>query len=266
MIDLCSHILDGTGCGPESYAESLEMCQAAVEGGASTVVATPLWSANSVDPPLPFDEIDNKIERMNKVLTGILTVRRGFVFEFSPSLPELTERYGKLVTLGGKRHILISLPSTRVPAETNDVWAALARQGYTVIISHPECSASVRRNPTILSAWAARGIKFQFEAASVAGAYGREVRKFALECLQKFGSNAVVASNVQAGRVNHLGRARAILIREIGERQAIEHLTEIPKAVIDGLATNLKKGPTSISSLNTLLKVFRPLPADQKEV
>lgn len=266
MIDLCCHILCGTHCGPESDAESLEMCRAAAEAGVSTMVATPFWSAGSTEPPLSFDEMDVRIERMNAEVGSALRIRRGFVFEFSPALPELAARYGARLTLGGKRHLLVSLPSTSVPADADEVWAALARLGYAVIVAHPECSAALRRNPSLLSAWAAQGVKFQLDAASVAGMYGREVRKFAVECLRRFEGKAVVASNAHAAQPSLLGKARAELIRELGEHRAMKLFREIPAVIIDSAETNPAMRPTSTGGWNALSRMLRPLPADQKEV
>jgi protein-tyrosine phosphatase len=266
MIDLSCHILDGMGCGPESYAESLEMCRTAIKGGVRTVVATPLWRAGSVEPPLSFDEMSSRIERMSTELRGALSIRTGFVFEFSTAIPELAERYGTRVTLGGKRHLMISLPSTSVPANTNEVWVALARMGYAVLVAHPECSAALRRKPALLSEWAVQGVKFQFGAASVLGTYGREVRRFTVECLRKFDGKTVVASNAHTAQTNLMGKARAELVSELGERQALKHLREVPKEIIDDVEVSLERKPTLTGGLNALFRVLRPLPANQKEV
>src|SRR5215208_6604541 len=129
MIDLRCHILYGTPCGPDSFAESREMCRAAAEGGVRVVVATPLWGAESVEPPVAFDKMRLKIARLQDELGDVLTVKSGFVFEFSTSLPELIDKYGPRITLGANDHLLVSLPSTFPPAGANGVWKALAKRG-----------------------------------------------------------------------------------------------------------------------------------------
>lgn len=265
MIDLCCYLLDGMGHEPGAYAESLRMCHAAIGVGAHTVVATPYWRAGSAEPPLPFDEMSRTIERLISEVGDSLSIRPGFVFEFSVSLPELVARHGPLVALGGKRHLLVSLPTTRVPAEADVVWDALRLQGYTAIVAHPECSPAVRRNPGLLSEWAERGVKFQLEAASLVGTYGREVRKFAFECLRKFEGKTVIASNAHPAQPNLLGKACSELVRELGERHAMKHFREIPVIIIGDAEADRKRKTTPAGGLNALFRILRPLPADQNE-
>lgn len=260
MIDLRCHILDGTGCGPDSFIESLEMCKAAIEGGVRTVVATPLWKAGSAEPPIPFDEMSQKIERLRSETDGALNFRSGFTFEFDEKLPELTAKYGARITLGGKRHLLVSVPSTSVPEDASSVWAHLACQGFSVILAHPECNTALRRIPALLSEWSARGVKFQFDAASVAGAYGREIRRFTLKCLQKFQGHTLVASNARSARENLLNKARVELICEVGERRATNYVKNIPMAIInDGeVRPNGKRGSAMTVGVS-LFRSLRPL-------
>src|SRR5688572_23198151 len=109
MIDLRSHILDGTPCGPASFAESLEMCRTAVEDGVKIIVATPRWEVGDTEPPLPFEECRRKLNCLEMEMQGALSFKLGFGLQFSLELPRLVERHGSMLTLAGKRHLLISL-------------------------------------------------------------------------------------------------------------------------------------------------------------
>lgn len=266
MIDLRSNILDGTDCGPQSFAESLEICRAAVAYGVHTLVATPRWKAGSFEPPLAFEEITRKVEQLQRVLRGSLSIKSGFVIEFSRSLLELVEHYGSRLALGAKQHLLISLPSTYLPAETDDVWAGLRGQGFYILIAHPECSPAIRRNPTILSRWASSGIKFQIDAASVAGLYGREVKKFALDCLRHCKGNMVVASNARDVQFNSLTKAREELIGHFGERQTKMLIREIPTSIIDGVEMHLtEKSEAAVSGLSSFFNSINLFKAHNKQ-
>lgn len=257
MIDLRCHILDGTSCGPQSYAESLEMCRVAVDCGVQTIVATPLWATGNFEPPLPFNEIKGKIERLQKALLGKLSIESGFVLAFDKRLPELADRYGTELALGGKKHLLVSLPSTKVPLETEEVWAELIKRGYLLLLAHPECNTALRRTPSILHRWYASGMKFQIDAASLSGLYGREVRKFAIDCLHKYETQVVVASNSRSTNENPLKAARAEIISQLGERRAIMCIDETPTTVISGIDPSLNtkdKAPGKIASLFRSIK------------
>lgn len=254
MIDLRCHVLDGTDCGPQSFSVSLEMCRAAVRGGVETIVATPRWKAGSAEPPVGFDEMGRKIERLRAETDGALAVKAGFVFEFSMALPDLVRRYGPRLALGGKRHLLVSLPKTRVPEEAELVWESLAADGYFVVLAHPECSPALRRDGARLARWASAGMKFQIDAASVAGAYGPEVQKFAARCLRQFGAQTVVASNARGGNDVSLGEARAKLFGQVGRDLATKSLTETPGAILgEGVGPNAARRMAA-SRLTSLLR------------
>jgi protein-tyrosine phosphatase len=53
MIDIHCDILDGTPYGSDSFADSLEMCRAAIADGVRTVIATPRWKTGRAEPPSP---------------------------------------------------------------------------------------------------------------------------------------------------------------------------------------------------------------------
>jgi protein-tyrosine phosphatase len=265
MIDLRCHILDGTECGPQSFTESLEMCRVAVECGVRTVVATLRWKAGSFEPPLPFEEITRKVERLQHELGSTLSIKSGFVLEFNLWLLELADQYGSRLALGEKQHLFISLPSTYLPAEADDTWAGLRARGFLILIAHPECSPALRRHPSLLSRWASLGIKFQIDAASVAGAYGREVRRFALECLRSYEGCAVVASNVRNAKANPLKDARQELSARMGALRAKKFLSETPTAIIgEGVLTSNGKWKDygKVASLLRSLKQIRSLVSD----
>lgn len=260
MIDLNCHVLDGTGCGPESFTESLEMCREAAEGGGRTIVATASWGAGSDGPPLPFSYLDQKVDRLRAEMLGTLSIKSGFLFQFSSDLPDIIRRYGTRVALGGGRHILMSLPSTHIPSDIDRVLESVARQQFSIVLAHAERSLAVRRNHSLLSSWANQGVKFQIDASSIAGAYGREVKKFSLVCLEKFREQTSIASNARRARSNKLNAARAELISQLGERWASKYVRENPSCIIG----DSKPSPNGSSSsrvakgMNTLLRSIRP--------
>src|ERR1051326_985643 len=199
MIDLSCHFLPGAPCGPASFEESLELCRAAYESGVRTFVFTPRWKAGRAEPPLALKSCAEQIERLRAVLAPNIDLRLGFSLQFSPELPALVDRYGSALALGGKKHLLISLPASDIPANANQVWAELRRRGFSIVISQPASRPALRRHPETLSAWVDSGLRLQVCAASALGWHGREVRKFAHECLERYRDSVFIASNGHAG-------------------------------------------------------------------
>lgn len=262
MIDIRSHILDGTPCGPASFAGSLEMCHAAIADGVRTIVATPRWEVGRAEPPLPFDECRGRLERLEAKTLGVISLRLGFVLQFSPELPALVEAHGPKLALAGGRQLLVSLPSVEAPAEAEGVWGALARAGFSTVLAHPECNAVLRRDDARLVRWVSEGMTLQIDTMSVLGAHGREVRRFAIECLRKFEGRVVVASNGRWGAdaKNSLAAARGELVRSVGTRLAGSLMWETPAALI-GDVLNGKDGRNGADtrSLTSRLRSMNPL-------
>jgi protein-tyrosine phosphatase len=261
MIDLRRHILDGTPCGPDSFSESLEMCRAAAAEGVRTVVATPRWEAGCAEPPLPFEECWRRLERLETEMRGVLSLKLGFAFQFSAELPALISRYGSKLALAGEKHLLISLPSVEMPVEVEDVWKALARTGFSVLLAHPECNTVLRREPTRLARWVAEGLKLQVDAASVIGTHGREVRRFALECLRQYEGRIVVASNTRQGadQTSSLGKVLEELTDRVGARQAKGFIRETPAAFIGDGVMRVDTRKFSSHGLISLFRLIRPI-------
>lgn len=262
MIDLRSHILDGTPCGPQSFADSLEMCRAAISDGVTTIVATPLWEAGNLEPPLTFHECRRKLYRLAAETHGALSFKLGFVLRFSPELPKLVARYGSELTLAGRRHLLVSLPAVEIPAQAEDVWKSLARAGFSVLLAHPECNTVLRRDPDRLANWVAEGLMIQVDAASVLGSHGREVQRFARETLRRQKGHAVVASNARwgASQKYSLGGAREELSGKMGARAASGFTRETPAALItDGGRRRNGVKDSSSRTLTSLIRTLGPI-------
>ncbi len=261
MIDIRSHILDGSDCGPARFSESLEMCRSAINNGIRIVVATPFWKAGQEGPPLSFAGIDNKILRLIKETSGTLDIKSGFVFEFSTDLPRLVDLYGAKLALGSRDHLLVSLPKTSMPAEADAVWEGLAERRFSVVLTSLECSLALRRNPEALDHWVSLGVKLQVEAASLAGAYGREVQKFAMDCLHRFEGSAVVASTSRSVMsAGALMSAYRLLVNRFGERRALRFVRGTPSAILgEAEARTLQKPEARGSSFVGLLRSLQSI-------
>ena len=261
MIDLHCHLLDETGCGPQDFAESLEMCRRAVADGVRTIVATPRWEAQADEPPLSLADCERKLKHLREEMQGTISLKLGFLIRFRLDLASLLKRYGVAITVGGGRYALVSLPSLHTPEETEEVWNAVERMGFAVIVARPECSLCC---DAVQNAWPMGGgrIKLQLDAASIIGAHGREVRQFAMQCVRAYQDCVVVASSARDGRTHRasLALAREALVRKFGARCARQLLSETPEAIIKSHTDLPHNGQNGLrnSALVSRLRALRP--------
>ena len=234
MIDLRSHILHGVSCGPSSFEESLAMARTAVANGVKTIVATPVWKSDSSEPPLAFDECFRRIGALETALSGALTIKLGFAIQFHEDLANLIGRFGTTLSLGGNKHLLISLPSLKIPHSAETTWVNLKRIGFSVLLAHPECNPAIRRDVSRLSRWVDSGVSLQLDAASVTGMYGRDIKRFSVECLRRFSNNCVLASNTRPGGTTNspLVRARSEVEVNLSPQQAGKSIYLLPSEIL----------------------------------
>ena len=237
------------------------MCRQAATAGVRAIVATPRWDEHLDAPPLAFEECERRLERLRAELNGALTLRLGFMLRFRADLSVLLARYGSSLALGGGRHVLVSLPSVQVPREAEEVWENINRQGYGVVVAHPECSPALRCDSSRLGRWVAGGVKLQLDAASITGAHGRAVQGFALWCVREYRGSVVVASNARdahRGALARLALAREALVKNGGARSARLLLSELPSALINP-ATAAPRAGVAGSQASGLFKRWRAL-------
>lgn len=244
MIDIRCNVLDGIAEGPETFAASLEICRAAAEVGIRTIVAAPPLRAGARDADGLYSECQAKAERLRAALGGGISIKLGFVLEFAPELPDMLDACGKPLTLGGGHHLCVSLPRTQLPAEAEDVWAALSERGLSVVIAQPECSPALRRQGERLKRWVASGVTLQLDAASVVGEYGREIRRFSVNCLSEFYSQCVVASNARpSGQgATYLAKAYKEVSERLGQGAALTCLSVTPAKLLNDHGTSGARG------------------------
>ena len=235
MIDLHCHVLDETECGPQSFAESVEICRQAAKDGVRTIVATPLWNKQADEPPLSFTNCQRKLDRLQHETRGALSLKLGFLMQFRVDLARLLERYGSSLTLGRGRYVLVLLPSLQTPPETEAVWRDVAQCGFSTLLARPECSPALRGNQARLQRWIdTDGVMLQIDAASITGAHGREVQRFALQCIQEYPESVIIASGVRrAGALgSSLSDAHKEITKRTGPRRASLLVSETPSMIV----------------------------------
>jgi protein-tyrosine phosphatase len=262
MIDLRCHLLRAAGGGPESFEESLQMYRLAASEGVRAMVAAvalPPHAAEDGQTETLLEECERQLTRLKMATLGGPGLLSGFVLPFAATLPAFVERHGSRLALGGGRHLLVRLPSLDVPEEVERVWVELERLGYGVVVARPECSPVLRREHRRLVGWIERGATAQVDAASLAGAHGREAQRFAWLLVETYCAKGrvAVASNARDAtpRRPSLGAAAEELARKLGRKGARLLTEEVPARVL-GLADDAARQEAARSWTALLLRPF----------
>jgi len=231
MIDLHFHILPGIDDGPAGWQEALALAAAASRCGVQRVVATP-----HVSPAYPnraaviataLAELERRLDA-----DGRVPLQLAAGGEISAAVvDELGEAELRALTLGGSSWVLLEPPAG--PTGGLALRTAVARLrglGLRCLIAHPERSATLAREPRLVSELAAAGALFSLTAGSLVGRFGGAARRFAVQLAEE-GLMHNVASDAHDLRRRPPGIAAEL------KASGFDHLTEwlteaVPSAII----------------------------------
>ncbi|OQB20527.1 MAG: Tyrosine-protein phosphatase YwqE [Firmicutes bacterium ADurb.Bin182] len=143
--------------------------------GISEIIATPHYN----DFLYPGSGIIENFSIIKSRVAGCdIQLHLGYeVFLFS----ELFEKTGELKekTLNGSNCLLFELPYDHIPLYTGDLLFRFNIEKMIPILAHPERNRSFVRSFDSFIRFIENGCLVQVDAASIAGAYGAEVKRFA---------------------------------------------------------------------------------------
>jgi protein-tyrosine phosphatase len=182
MIDIHTHILHGLDDGPAQLGGSLDFARAAVAAGTTTIVATP-----HIRDDYPFD-LDTRDEHMEHLRAALaeheipLELVSGGEVSLAKSLDMSTEDLHR-VALGGGPYLLVESPYGPATDLLEQTLFNLQARGFRPVLAHPERSPSFQTDVDRLATLVERGMFTSITAASVAGRFGRTVRRATVEML-----------------------------------------------------------------------------------
>jgi protein-tyrosine phosphatase len=182
MVDIHCHILPGLDDGPDSFEESLQMAEMAIEDGITHVVATP--HANSMfafDPAAVKklrDELQEKVGDRLQLATGC---------DFHLSFENLQDIAGNTAkyTINQKRYLLVEFAEFAIPQSMDDTLHQLQLLGLSIVITHPERNRLIRSHQDRLRQWLHQGCYVQVTAQSLLGQFGPNAQKEAEQWLDQ---------------------------------------------------------------------------------
>jgi protein-tyrosine phosphatase len=233
VIDLHCHVLPGIDDGPETLADSLELCRAAVAAGTKTIVATPHVSWDW--PGVTSQVVAEGVDRVNDALRaeGIdLEVRTGAEIAMT-RVGDLAEEELMALRLGGGPYLLVECPYSPASAGFDGVLRAIAGRGHRIVLAHPERCPAFLRDPAQLRSFVDDGMLTSITAGSYAGRFGRDVERFARRLLDEGLVHDIASDGHGAGarRPPSIGPE----LEEAGFGESADwHARAVPLAILDG--------------------------------
>ena len=213
-VDIHCHCLAGIDDGPATNSDALALCQALVDDGIGTVVATPHQLGRFGDYN-KATYIREKVFALNEELKSnniALAVLAGADVRVDERICELLKRDEILTLADGDKYILLELPH-EVFIDIELLLVELSFLGIQGIISHPERHPVLAKQPDTLLKWLERPAHLQLTAGSLLGEFGRTAQRAAWQFL-----SSGIASLVATDSHNLSGRRPCM-------RAAFEHIS-----------------------------------------
>ncbi len=216
FVDVHSHVVPSGDDGVATVEEGLELCREAARRGTRVLYATPhVW---------PFDglssEREEAVRRAHDAMaqeTVAFGLTLGLGFELTPAealLDEGLERYA----LGGidPATLLVEVPFTGGLRLFAAVCEKAEREGFRLIIAHPERAEVVLEDPARATEIAVPGRLLQVNATSLLGRHGPVSERLAWELLESGVAALVGSDGHRATRPPYLDQAFELARRRMG--------------------------------------------------
>jgi protein-tyrosine phosphatase len=215
FIDLHLHVLPGIDDGSRSIEASVEMMRGLQALGYSHLVATP--HADDQRHTYGVERIERLHGETARAATAAgvgLTLGYGAEYAYGPRFHDDLQRRA-MITLAGTRYVLLELPEAFMPATMPSVLFEVGRAGYYPILAHPERCAPFHDDVARLEALASGRALIQVSFRSLAGTFGRTIKRTAWTLVEQ-GYADLVATDCHSPR--ELGKIVRPVLEELRER------------------------------------------------
>ncbi len=232
MIDLHNHSLYGIDDGSRTYEESLEIIRGLSDHGVTDIFLTPHYIAGTNQASPRFENTN----RYNYLRAAVrhqripVNLYLGNEIYIDRDIEKLI-RFGQLKTLGDSNYLLTELPMSGEYADYEGIFLQLIRDGYKVILAHPERYTSFQKDYNRILELNSIGVLFQCNLGSIIDQYGKEARKTLIKMIR---DDLVFAFGTDIHHVRdfkEIDRARDIL-EKYYEDDLDRVLTDNPRSII----------------------------------
>lgn len=243
FVDVHCHCLPGVDDGPSTISQSLSLCEALVDEGVTTVMATP-HQLGRFSGRNEAGEIRERVAALNEHLEGGgigLNVVPGGDVRVDERICRLIEADKILTLADGGKYILLELPH-EIFIDIEPLLIELSTLGIRAIISHPErhhvlakSDPSESRARSVLRRWLAHPAYLQVTCASLLGDFGATAQQAAWRFLAS-GWVCFVATDAHdlKGRRPRMKAAYQHIRARLGEAMARRVCIENPRTVLEG--------------------------------
>lgn len=185
MIDIHSHILSDIDDGSKDLEMSINMLKKAERAGTTKIIATPHFMRGRFEVEYP--EVLKRVEELKKIASENnidVKIYAGQEVYYSNNIVEYFN--DKLIgTINSTKYMLIELPMLEFNLDEviNTIYELQIR-GIVPIIAHPERYKLFIKKPSMINALIKEGMLFQMNAGSIAGKFGKDVKKTAAKYLE----------------------------------------------------------------------------------
>ncbi|GAB6097829.1 tyrosine protein phosphatase [Desulfatiferula olefinivorans] len=230
MIDTHCHILPGVDDGAPDMATALAMAAIAVEDGIRILAATPHIDSPMLTPSVIRQQVEALNRRLADANIPLTVVPGGEVASFLPL------RVMETHSINGRGYILLEFPHSHLPVHAAETIRQIEKDGFRVLIAHPERNPGVIRNPGALADLVnGTGALVQITGGSLTGEFGTRIRSCARTLLKKKLVHVIASDAHSAGfRRPVLSEALTAAEKMLGPEAAGKLVRDNPRAVILG--------------------------------
>jgi protein-tyrosine phosphatase len=233
VIDLHSHPLAGIDDGPVDAEGTAALARAAYDTGTRTIVATPHVSLAWPNTPATIRAAADAATRAVRDDGNPIEIVTGAEIAVAVAMDLAPEALAAL-SLGGGGALLLEPPLGPAGVGFDLVVRRLQLLGHRVVLAHPERCPTLRRDAALLRALVSDGVLCSVTAASFAGRFGRDARRFSHWMLEHDLIHDVASDAHDV--IRRPPALREPLLSEVpGLGGVLDWLTiDVPRAVLDG--------------------------------
>ena len=188
-----SHILPGVDDGVETIDESLHILATYEALGIKTLWLTPHIMEDCPNSP---QKLRTRFEELKAAYNGSVELLLAAEYMIDNHLRKLLNANEELLPIGKSgKHILVETSYYNAPIKLRDTLLHIKSLGYHPLLAHPE--RYMYLDNTEYTKLHSEGVKFQLNLASLAGGYGKIVKKKA-EWLLTNGLYSVAGSDLHS--------------------------------------------------------------------
>ena len=227
MKDLHSHILMGLDDGSQSIEESINILKKAKKAGVTDIMLTPHYIKNSKYDYNNLEKeelLDILKKEMNKEKININLYLGNEIYIDEDILKLIKE--DEIMPLNNSRYLLVELPMMSELNDASEIFFELIRNGYIVILAHPERYTYIQDDISKLDEFIEMGVLLQGNYMSLYGKYGSNAEAV-LKHLLKENKIQFLASDIHHERSEyHLEKLEKNLLKIVKDKEIVKDLLE----------------------------------------